>query len=108
MVEVSGGGSGDLTDYYTKTEVDELIPNIPIKAGAGNNAIMSEGATQAKGNYSIVLGMGSSSSGHRNVALGGFNTTGTGSSAVAIGESNTSGYQGSMAIGTNLTTSKAY
>lgn len=98
----------DLSDYYTKSEVDGLIPNIPIKKGGGNNAIMSEGAKQANGNYSIVLGIGSSSSGHRNVILGGYNTTGAGASAVAIGESNVSGYQGSIAIGNSLQTNKTY
>lgn len=108
MVEVSGGGDVDLNDYYTKSEVDGLIPNIPIKAGGGNNAIMSEGAKQANGNYSVVLGFNSSSSGHRNVVLGGYNTVGAGSGAVAIGENNSSGYQGSVAIGNSLTTGKNY
>lgn len=108
MVEVSGGEDVDLSDYYTKSEVDGLIPNIPIKAGAGNNSIMSEGATKATGNYSIALGLSSSSSGHRDVALGAYNTVGAGASAVAIGESNTSSYQSSIAIGTYLKTGKNY
>lgn len=98
----------DLSDYYTKSEVDGLIPNIPIKAGEGDGAIKSEEATKAGGANSIVLGVSSSSSGHRNIILGGYNTTGFGASAVAIGESNQSGYQASIAIGNKLETSKAY
>ena len=30
MVEVSGGGDVDLSDYYTKTEIDDLLANLPV------------------------------------------------------------------------------
>jgi hypothetical protein len=105
MVEVSGGGDVDLTDYYTKTEVDELIPEAVIKSGAGTDSIMSLGATKAIGSNSIALGFNASTSGHRNMCLGSYSATG-GSGSYVLGESNNALYQNSMAIGNYLKTSK--
>lgn len=60
MVEVTGGESADLSDYYTRSEVDELIANAPGTGGSvniDNKTIIEEDGVikTAAGGYMAVI-----------------------------------------------------
>ena len=109
------GAQGEPGADYVLTEADkqEIAGMVEVQGGdcllsegAGTNSIRTPSATSAGGNYSIVLGMSSSSSGHRNSILGPYNSTGAGAEAFAVGSNNKALYQNSGAVGIGLETNK--
>jgi hypothetical protein len=108
MVEVTGGGDVDLSDYYTKSETDDAIQaavdaiEIPEggggdtfwKAGSGKDSMMTKDATSATGNGSIAMGSGANAFGGYSAALGlSTITDGMFSTAVGYGAETNANFQ---------------
>jgi hypothetical protein len=84
MVEVTGGGDVDLSDYYTKSETDDAIQaavdaieipeggggDHPVKAGTGDSSVMTLEASSASGSGSLALGSYSNATSDYSVAIG--------------------------------------
>ncbi len=134
MVEVTGGGDVDLSDYYTKSETDAAIKTAvdaieipeggsgdhPVKAGAGTGSVMGLNAKSATGtdsfafgtsaeatNYAVAIGpYAKASATYGAMAIGSGAQATSGMDAMAIGSGAKAKNSDSMAIGKKVTTSK--
>jgi hypothetical protein len=98
MVEVTGSGDVDLSDYYTKSETDDAIQaavdaieipeggggDHPVKAGTGDSSVMTLSAKSASGSHSVALGKTAVATGGYAIAIGN-NTNVSGTMSVGIG-----------------------
>ena len=115
----------DLTNYYTKAQVDALISaldgvymakanptgtgsisiNRKVDTTVGSNSASLGNNNEASGQSSVSLGDSNTSSNQYSTAIGGVNTA-SGSGSVAIGAQNTASAQGAVAIGKQNTASE--
>lgn len=95
MVEVTGGGDVDLSNYYTKEEVHAAIP---VVAGTGSNSVKSPGAGVAEGTDSVALGKSARATGEQAIAIG-CGCTPSGMGSLAMGRSADASGQYSVSIG---------
>lgn len=135
MVEVTGGGDVDLSDYYTKSETDAAIKTAvdaieipeggssdhPVKAGTGTGSAMGLNAKSASGtdsfafgtsaeatNYAIAIGAyAKASATYGAIAIGSSAQATSGMDAMAVGNGAKAKNTGAMAVGKKVTTSKS-